>query len=327
MRKLRILLFIVFALLFVVSCAGQAASESAGGLCVATWNVQNLFDAESDGNEYEEYRPSSGWTQSAYESRLSNARKVILSLPSSDSYIIVLNEIEGSKVVEDLIKNSDIAKMGLRYYACAGADGGAIQTAVVSSIPIVAARVHDTGEGRRPVLEAEFDTSFGKVFVLALHLKSNIGGAFETAQIRHEEALTVKEVSHQILSENPGSVVLVCGDMNEECWDNNVMGKNDDSVLKVKGEFGRNLWYCFWMDNSLSLWPGGSYMYNGLWKCYDNILVSSAADDGTGWEYDSCGIVFESFQKTADSKPFAWDRNLLRGVSDHLPVWVRLGSF
>ena len=327
MRKLRFVLLIVLALFFIVSCAGQGVSDCAGGLCVATWNVQNLFDANLDGNEYEEYRPSSGWTQSAYESRLSNARKVLQSLPQSESYIIVLNEIEGPNVVEDLIKNGDIAKMGLRYYACAGMEGGAIQTAVISSLPIAAAKVHDVGEGQRPILEAEFDTSSGEIFVLALHLKSNIGTSSETAAKRREAALTVKDVSDQILSDNPGSVVLVCGDMNEECWDNNVFGKGDDAVLKAKGEFGRDFWYCLWMDTDLNLWPGGSYMYNGLWKCYDNILLSASAKDQTGWEYESCGLVFENIQKTADSKPFAWDRDLLRGVSDHLPLWVRLNSF
>lgn len=327
MRKLRFVLLIVLALFFIVSCAGQGVSDCAGGLCVATWNVQNLFDANLDGNEYEEYRPSSGWTQSAYESRLSNARKVLQSLPQSESYIIVLNEIEGPNVVEDLIKNGDITKMGLRYYACAGMEGGAIQTAVISSLPIAAAKVHDVGEGQRPILEAEFDTSSGKIFVLALHLKSNIGTSSETAAKRREAALTVKDVSDQILSDNPGSVVLVCGDMNEECWDNNVFGKGDDAVLKAKGEFGRDFWYCLWMDTDLNLWPGGSYMYNGLWKCYDNILLSASAKDQTGWEYESCGLVFENIQKTADSKPFAWDRDLLRGVSDHLPLWVRLNSF
>lgn len=327
MRKLRFVLLIVLALFFIVSCAGQGVSDCAGGLCVATWNVQNLFDVTLDGNEYEEYRPSSGWTQSAYESRLSNARKVLQSLPQSESYIIVLNEIEGPNVVEDLIKNGDIAKMGLRYYACAGMEGGAIQTAVISSLPIAAAKVHDVGEGQRPILEAEFDTSSGKIFVLALHLKSNIGTSSETAAKRREAALTVKDVSDQILSDNPGSVVLVCGDMNEECWDNNVFGKGDDAVLKAKGEFGRDFWYCLWMDTDLNLWPGGSYMYNGLWKCYDNILLSASAKDQTGWEYEGCGLVFENIQKTADSKPFAWDRNLLRGVSDHLPLWVRLNSF
>lgn len=327
MRKLRFVLLIVLALFFIVSCAGQGVSDCAGGLCVATWNVQNLFDANLDGNEYEEYRPSSGWTQSAYESRLSNARKVLQSLPQSESYIIVLNEIEGPNVVEDLIKNGDITKMGLRYYACAGMEGGAIQTAVISSLPIAAAKVHDVGEGQRPIIEAEFDTSSGKIFVLALHLKSNIGTSSETAAKRREAALTVKDVSDQILSDNPGSVVLVGGDMNEECWDNNVFGKGDDAVLKAKGEFGRDFWYCLWMDTDLNLWPGGSYMYNGLWKCYDNILLSASAKDQTGWEYESCGLVFENIQKTADSKPFAWDRDLLRGVSDHLPLWVRLNSF
>ncbi len=301
-------------------------NEPEHSLCVATWNVQNLFNATLDGNEYEEYKPSSGWDRSSYEKRLSNAAKVIGYLPSAGSYIVVLNEIENPNVVEDLIKSDDIKKMGIRYFACAGIEGGVIQTAVSSSIPISGAKVHAVSEGQRPVLEVEFDTAYGHVFVLAVHFKSNVGGESETAPMRKESASVVRQISRQIRKENPGALVLVCGDMNEECWDENAMGRMEGSnaPLKVSDSFGRDHWYCFWLDQSLSLWPSGSYMYNEQWKCYDNILVSQEGRDGSGWEYESCDVVFDGIVKTADQKPFSWDRNLLRGVSDHLPVWVRL---
>ncbi len=326
MRKLRVVLFvvliIVLAILMAVSCNGQGVTDSDGGLCISTWNVQNLFNAELDGNEYDEYKPSSGWSQSAYETRLSSARRVLSYLPAAKIHIMVLNEVENPEVVEDLIKTGDTAEMGIRYYACAGSEGGSIQTAVASSIPICNARIHDTGEDLRPVLEVEFDTGGGKLFVLAVHFKSNVGGVSETASKRAGQASVVRDVARQIRKDNPGCLVVVCGDMNEECWDENALGRGDGAVLKVGSFFAMDTWYCFWLDSRRTLWPLGSYMYDGLWKCYDNILVSSAGSDGTGWEFEGCGVLFESFQKTSDSKPFAWDRNLLRGVSDHLPVWV-----
>ncbi len=324
MRHKRLLPFALLFLFLAVSCDGQGIGENVNTLCVATWNVQNLFDAKLDGNEYEEYKPDSGWTEGAYRARLSNSSKVLGSLPSAGSYVVVLNEIENPEVVEDLIKSDGISKMGLRYYACAGLEGAAIQTAVTSSIPIVGARVHAVDEALRPVLEVELDTQFGKLFVLAVHFKSNIGGQAETALDREKGGKVVREISRQIQRENPGSIVLVCGDMNEESWDGNVMGRLPGSAapLKVSDSFLRDSWYCFWLDQDLGLWPSGSYYYNGSWKCYDNILVPQSGRDGTGWELDSCGVVFQGIIKTADQKPFAWDRSLLRGVSDHLPIWV-----
>ena len=327
MRIFRYSLLLALSLLFAVSCSGQGVSDSGNGLCIASWNVQNLFNAVLDGNEYDEYKPSSGWNQKAYESRLSNASKVLGKLPSAGSYIIVLNEIENPDVVEDLIKTGVLAELGIRYYACAGTGGGAIQTAVISDMPITGARVHDVGDSLRPVLEVEFDTVSGKVSVLAVHFKSNVGGVSETAPKRIEGAKVVNEVSRQIQKDNPGCLVLVCGDMNEECWDENAIGRTEGAVLKTGSSFERDVWYCFWTDSDLSLWPLGSYMYDGIWKCYDNILVSPSGRDGTGWEFEDCGVLFDGIQKTADSKPFAWDRNLLRGVSDHLPVWVMFSSF
>ncbi len=324
MRRLRIFLFAVLLLSLAVSCDAKGASESAPSLCIASWNVQNLFDAKLDGSEYEEYKPSSGWTEDAYKTRLSNAAKVLGYLPSARSHIFILNEIENPNVVEDLINICDSDNLGLRFYACAGESGGAIQTTVLSNLPISGARIHDVEVGLRPVLEVEFDTPSGKVFVLAVHFKSNIGGIAETAEKRRRSAMVVDEVSNQIQTENPGCIVLVCGDMNEECWDGNAMGREAEgsAPLKVGSTFQRGFWHCFWLDLSLGLWPSGSYMYDGVWRCYDNILVSQTGKDGSGWEFSSCGVVFKGILQTADMKINAWDRSLLRGVSDHLPVWV-----
>ena len=324
MRKTSIILCSSLLLLVTVlgmpSCNAQASVEKDSSICVASWNVQNLFNAVYDGNEYDEYKPESGWNEEAYRRRISNAATVIGYLPVSGELIVVLNEVEGPDVIEDLIKSNDLVHSGLRWYACTGSEDSAVQTAVVSSIPISYANVHDVGDGLRPVLEVCFETDRGRLFVIAVHFKSNIGGTDETAALREAGARVVAEVAAVIEQENPGCLVMVCGDMNEECWDERLMGKS--GPLPASDTFGRRSWYCFWKDAGSMLWPNGSYWYGGSWKCYDNILVSASGKDGTGLEMTGCGVVFKGILSSAGKKPAAWDRRLLTGVSDHLPVWV-----
>lgn len=321
MTKNRTFLIALLALFLLSSCNAQGAAEQDCSLCVATWNVQNLFDAEDDGNEYEEYLSSSGWSQSAYEKRLTSLRRVLDDLPASGDYILILNEVEGADVVEDLIKSNDLIKLGLRFYACTEEPWSPVQIAAASSLPIVSARVHAVGEELRPILEVGFDTDFGKVFVLACHFKSNVGGVAETESQRILAASVAEQISKSLEAEHPGALVLVCGDLNEECPVGEAL--SEDGPLPCGASFGRGMWYDFWRDPETSVWPGGSYWYDGSWRSYDNILIPSAGRDCWGWDYSEAGVVFSDVQKTTDGKPYAWDRRLLKGISDHLPVWVR----
>ena len=320
MKKCRTVIIVLLSLFLLSSCNAQSAAETEKSLCVATWNVQNLFDAVFDGTEYEEYTPSSGWSHSAYESRLGGLRRVLNELPQCRDYILVLNEIEGPNVVEDLIKTHDLIKLGLYYFACTEEVWSPIQIAVVSSIPIVSAHVHAVGEDLRPILEVCFDTDSGRVFVLACHFKSNVGGVAETEESRLKAASVAAQIARNLEAENPGSLVLVCGDLNEECAVGEALSQT--GPLPCGASFERGRWYDFWRDPEVSCWPGGSYWYDGSWRGYDHILIPLAGDDLWGWDYAECGVVFSSAQRTADGKPFSWDRRLLKGISDHLPVWV-----
>ena len=321
MTKNKCLLIGVLTLFLLASCNAQGAAEKERTLCVAVWNVQNLFDAEDHGTEYGEYTSSSGWNQKAYERRLSVMRKVLGGLPLSGDCILVLNEIEGSNVVEDLIFSHDMRKTGLRYYACTEEKWSPIQIAVVSSIPIAEAHIHAVGEELRPILEVRFDTDCGRLFILACHFKSNVGGVSETEAQRVQAASVAAQVSGNLEAENPGALVLVCGDLNEECAGGEAL--SETGPLPCISTFERGHWYDFWRDPEASCWPGGSYWYDGSWRSYDHILISLAGKDLWGWDYSGAGVVFTDAQKTTDGKPFSWDRRLLKGVSDHLPVWVR----
>lgn len=321
MKRNHIFILAMLTLFLLPACNAQGAVESDISLCVATWNVQNLFDAEDGGTEYEEYTVSSGWDRNAYESRLMGIRRVLDELPQSGDYILVLNEVEGSNVVEYLIKSHDLIKLSLRFYACTEEADSPIQIAVASSLPVFSAHVHAVGQDLRPILEVGFSTDFGKVFVLACHFKSNVGGVSETEGQRVAAASVVRQIARALEEDNPGALVLVCGDLNEECFTGQAL--SEDGPLPSSGEFRMGSWYNFWRNPEASVWPGGSYWYDGSWRSYDNILISQAGGDGSGWDYSQAGVVFTAIQKTSDGKPFSWDRRLLKGISDHLPIWVR----
>lgn len=303
-----------------------STSFSNSSICVASWNVQNLFDDIDNGTEYSEYLSSSGWNTKGYNLRLSNTAQVLDYLPKAKDYIIILNEIENTNVIEGLLSQKKLRSKKLAWYAFASAYSGSIGTAVLSSLEIVSAKVHKTDDSLRPILEVEFNTNGGKLYILSLHFKSNVGGETETAPMRLKAAKVVAQVAAQLKKENPGCLILTCGDFNEECWADNTMTRlpTVSAPLKVSGTFSNGTWYCPWLDTSQNLWPNGSYYYNEHWKCYDNILISQEGRDGTGLEYIKAGVIFQGILRTSDDKPNAWQLNLLKGVSDHLPVWIVL---
>ena len=329
---------LLVAIIVITTCACQAQVESISEnmLCVASWNVQNLFDVVDDGTEYDEYTTTAGWNESSYQRRLASLSTILSYLPQSKDYIVVLNEVENSSVIESLLSQKAIVSKNLSWFAFASNPGGAIGLAVASSIPTASAKIHYVNDSLRPILEVGFDTSYGKVFVLACHLKSNIGGVEETSSLRLQTGQTLAQVSSFLKTNNPGCLILICGDFNEECWDENTMGRTNtlgdfsttqtfQSPLQVSGKFEMGAWYCFWLDDNCDLWPNGSYCYQGLWKCYDNILISQTGQDSYGYEYLQSNVVFTGAIRGADDKPNAWNRSLLKGVSDHLPVYVLFG--
>ncbi len=322
------LFFIALPLLLSFSCQLQPEEASDASICVASWNVQNLFDDVDNGTEYTEYLSTNGWNSKSYNLRLENTAQVINYLPKAQDYLIVLNEIENTNVLEGLLKQKQLRSKKFYWYAFAKAENSSIGTAVISSLEIVKATVHQTDNSLRPILEVEFNTNSGKLYLLSLHLKSNVGGESETAPQRLKAAKVVAQVAAELKKNNPGCLILVCGDFNEECWADNTMTRLSTvtAPLKVSNTFSNGWWYNPWLDASQNLWPNGSYYYNEHWKCYDNLLISQEGKDGTGLEFQKAGVLFQGILRTSDDKPNAWVPSLLKGVSDHLPVWVLLDN-
>ncbi|MCQ2398301.1 MAG: endonuclease/exonuclease/phosphatase family protein [Sphaerochaetaceae bacterium] len=332
MRRILSFLIVFAAVLFLCvlmcGCPQKESGDADTDLVIASWNVQNIFDAVENGTEYSEFLPSSGWNEKMYAARVSNAVTVLGYDRLADADIIVLNEVENDKVVEDILNSPVMKKRNLSWYVTAGEPGAAIKTAVISRMPIKSVRIHSV-DGARPVLQAEFETAGERLFVLAVHAKSRLEGIEQTAPVRLETGKVLKTVAASLERDFSGCLVVIAGDFNEDYRDTNMMcdtrtsaGKSTNVPLLLTDRPAYGFWYCMWVDGKKSLWPEGSYNYGGQWFCFDNILISGAGGNKSGWELEDAGVVTTGIIRSSDNKPEAYNRQKLSGVSDHLPVWV-----
>lgn len=301
---------------------------------VLSYNVQNLFDAQLDGGEYPEYQDPKVWTDRSYRMRLNTLSKVLLSDAVGLSDVIILQEVEGERVIEDLL-SLYLGRRGYRWYAVAKGEDAAISVALVSRLPISSSVLH-AKDGIRPVLEATITTQAGDICLFALHAKSQIG---DGEPLR----LALSKVVSLAASEKLGSTVLLCGDFNEDptsIWEN--AGRQtaladaghpdanayqrDGSLLLVgsSAQVGPLSFYSPYLDELWETEVGGSCNWDGKWHRYDQILGNSKLFDGSGWEYESFSIQNLPSLRTSDGRPLAWNLKTLQGISDHFPVLMTL---
>ena len=100
---------------------------------VATYNVQNLFDAEYVGTEYDDYTLKHNWTKRMVDIKLNHVSEVICDL---DADILGLQEIENANIFEQLKKRLSRVGCGYRYSAITSKKDAPIQVALLSRFPI-----------------------------------------------------------------------------------------------------------------------------------------------------------------------------------------------
>ncbi len=307
--ELLLLLFLLTSCTFPFSESGKNSDSSS--FTVATWNVQNLFNASDDGNEYDEYRSSSGWNQASYDTRLSNLATVF-SYFSAD--VVVLNEVENESVVCDIITKLN----AFPNYCTAREKNGAISIAVISKYPISHSCIHAV-TGTRPILEADLDTPNGTVRIFAVHGKSKRDGE----QSSKETRLTMGETLKLVSKHNDDNLVILAGDFNEDISENNIFCDVrygiTDAPIKVSPSYGSSYWYNPFADPEMSFDCDGTYYYNSTWSRLDNIVCSYSPS----WSISDAEIICKGILLTADKKPNSYNRSFLCGVSDHLPVLLR----
>ena len=255
-------------------------------LKIATYNVENLFDLQKSGYEYQEYIPNtkSNWNSKTYRVKLKNISKVISEI---DADIIGLQEIESLQALKDLRFTLKQQGIYYQYYKIANYKNTTTKVALLSKIPFV--YTHEVAVKSsyryRNILEAKFRVNNKEFYILVNHWKSKAG----PESMRIVSAKKLLKRTHE-LGEDKNIILL--GDFNShyeehilfkrkrkhndtggETGINHILNtveyqKSSSSVKVDEGDF-YNLWY----DTNIQ--QRYSYVYRGKKEALDNILVST----------------------------------------------------
>lgn len=198
-----------------------------GTTAVMFFNVENLFDAHTDGTEYPEYRPENGWTEADYQDRLSRLGAALSAArPRPD--ILFLAEVENRRVLENLLGDF-LPDLSLPYFAFVGSEGSATGIAVASRYPIISINALLAAAGSnpplRPAVELRIDVAGRQLLVIAVHWKSKLGSAAATEPIRRAQASIIASRCGAIRNAEPDLPILVLGDFNEQPSELNDVGE------------------------------------------------------------------------------------------------------
>jgi len=316
---------------------------------VAFYNVENLFDFNLDGTEYDEYKPGwHGWSAEIQKARLHNTAQAVAAINAD---VLGLCEIENENALMELADALDRMGTPYPYAVTADAPGSATVTALLSKFPIAEKRALPV-ENSRSILEAAVARGGDTLRFFVNHWPSK----------RHPEsarAAAAQILRRRLDSLQTGDDYVVMGDFNsnhDEYASFHTSGHDDtrgktgiNHILKTvadgarpksperfvcKGELPTcgGCHYNPWLDVEES--ARMSYVYRGARNTIDNMLLPPSLFDGAGYSY-----VNGSF------RAFTWEGRLMKdgapyrrqmyykgkekyhkadGYSDHLPITAKL---
>ncbi len=307
---------------------------------VATYNVENLFDTQYVGTEYDNYRESHNWTKRMVEIKLNNVAEVICDL---DADIIGLQEIENSNILKQLKKRLSRVGCGYRYSAITAKKDGTIQIALLSRFPIKKQNELQVSYSPRVrnTLEVEVDIRGESLWVFVNHWKSRAYKGYESKRLKYAKVLKRR------LDAMPKSKpYILLGDFNTDYDAHLSLEKKIDDTngktglhhilniakngnLVTESDMLQNLsgyHYTLWKELVLDQrWNTKFYGKKGT---ADHIVLPSSLFDGKGIEYvnNSFKVFRKGYLFTKRGYINRWHykkgKHRGKGYSDHLPVYA-----
>ena len=330
------ILFLAFTLISLPSCGQQKAKA----VCIAFYNLENLFDTIDDPTTNDsEFTPlgSNLWSWERYQAKLSNMSKVISQI--GDEFLkggptlIGLSEIENRGVLEDLIRTEALKSLG---YAIAhfdspdrrGVDVGLLyksrEFTILNSVSIPMDMPGQPDFKTRDQLVVSGLIDGDTISVIVNHWPSR--GNDEP--FRLAAATTTRKIADSLFTRNADANILVMGDLNDDPVDVSVKeilgAQGKVSKVKLKGLFNP-MWDMY--KNGI-----GSLAYKDSWNLFDQIIVSEPLirENSRTWTLYKTRVFNRPFLIQPDGQYSGYPYRTFAGgayaggYSDHLPVFVIL---
>ena len=283
---------------------------------VATYNLENLFDATKQGNEYNEYTPNNrhGWNEAMVEKKIANLSRVIADM---DADIIALVEVENKAVLERLNNALKDKKYPFVFYP-EKKKHSSIETALLSRYPI---------EKSASIVMPDQPRGIHKVTLMVQSKPFDVYlNHWPAHREKEQERLVYATTLQNILLKDETKEYVLVGDFNSplqvqrDDWGlafNNVLKSNDENSGRT------NLWY------ELPMQKRYSHSYGKSKSALDHMIISKTLHDGKGVEYikNSFHPFVKEYMLDEKGVPKRWEisdrgrgKHLGEGYSDHLPL-------
>lgn len=320
-------------------------------ICVAFYNVQNLFDLHYSGTEYNDYKPGvSNWDRDMMQKKLENIASVIMAMRAE---VIGLCEVENNDILKKLQRLLENHGCSFKYSAIAD---GPVKTntcpALISRYPLKNCRgiaVPLGGGITRNILEADAEIGKETLKIFVNHWPSKMNP--ESYRIASAKTLSLR------LKKIPaGTDYILIGDFNSDYDDflkittsgtDDARGntgvhsiletvyKSPSGLIRYITEddfriFRGGIHYDLWLE--LPEYARMSHFYQGNKQTPDHILIPGALFDSSGISYVDNS--FKSFiwngKLLSYNRPYRWQIFKKKGVklhagkgySDHLPIYA-----
>ena len=307
-------------------------------LRVMFYNVENLFDPREDSiTSDEEYQPTGmrGWTNSRLKQKQINISKVMFAVGGWEPPdLIGFCEVENFSVLYGLTNYTALKNFGYKIIHFDSPDPRGIDVAllyrpekfrVLQSKPV---RIHfpfDTASRARDILfvrgiACKRDT----INIFVNHWPSKFGGAMATIPKRNYVASVMRKYADSLLAVNPGSNILIIGDLNESPFEEGV-----SKVLQAKMDsvnLAPNDLYDMLAGAGLS-WNRGTIKFHETWDAIDHMIVSVPLLSHTtphSLHIFDAPFLLQDDEAWFGKKPFRtyYGAKYIGGFSDHLPVYM-----
>ncbi|NJL13501.1 MAG: endonuclease/exonuclease/phosphatase family protein [Microscillaceae bacterium] len=320
---------------------GQTQYEA---VCVAFYNVENLFDTLPDpAKQDDEFLPtgSKNWTSARYQQKLTRIGEVLTRMGEKlniDAPMLVgLCEVENLQVLEDLVKSPRLAdkNYGIAHYE--SPDERGIDVALLYRkewFKILATNSHylaDQDFKTRNQLVVTGQLGKDTLSVVVNHWPSRSGGQKRSEPRRMAAAQMTRQIVDSLLGRNALAKILVMGDFNDD-----PANKSIQEVLRANGQREKlnapALYNPMWEMHKQGL---GTLAYRDIWQIFDQIILSPAllSENRPGSYYyqaKSARVFAPDWmkQKEGSFQGYPWrtyvGNNYTNGYSDHFPVYLFL---
>lgn len=321
------------------------AQQQAKVGCVGFYNLENLFDIEDDPTINDsEYTPAGSklWTEELYQRKLTHLSSVIAQMGKEVTpdglAILGVAEVENRRVLEDLVKQPEIAKQNYNIVHYDSPDLRGIDVGLLyqpkyftvansKALPVLLYNEDGSRIYTRDVLLVSGIFDGDTLHVLVNHWPSRRGGEAASRSLRETAAGVVKSAVDSLMNQNINAKIIIMGDLNDDPVSSSIKKvlKSKRDVAKIKEGDLYNPMEDFYKKGI------GTLAYQDAWNLFDQLIISSGLVQPVGgYQFYKAQIFNQPYmvQKEGQFKGYPLRTHAgdtyLDGYSDHFPVYLFL---